>query len=57
MSLHYEVVFALFLRRDLPTDLLDELSWHVGASGRRPETCRGLPRLRLTLMGRGGQAA
>jgi hypothetical protein len=36
VSLHYEVVFSLFLRDDLPADVLNELRWHLGLSSERP---------------------
>jgi hypothetical protein len=38
MSYHYEVVFSLFLRDDTPSDLLDELRWHMGLSEERSTT-------------------
>lgn len=39
MSFHYEVTFSCFLRDDTPSEVLDELRWHLGQSSLRPETC------------------
>ncbi|MFJ4321490.1 hypothetical protein ACIP46_40525 [Streptomyces lavendulae] len=36
MSLHYEVVFACFLRDGTPEPVLDALRWHIGANADRP---------------------
>lgn len=36
MSLHYEVVFSLFLRVDTPDEVLAELRWHLGLCTQRP---------------------
>ncbi|WP_030678324.1 hypothetical protein [Streptomyces sp. NRRL B-1347] len=36
MSLHYEVVFACFLRDDTPDTVLDALRWHMGEISDRP---------------------
>jgi len=38
VSFHYEVVFSLFLRDDTPSEVLDELRWHVGVSDQQPAT-------------------
>ncbi|MFI8105429.1 hypothetical protein [Streptomyces sp. NPDC086023] len=35
MSLHYEVVFACFLRDGTPEPVLDTLRWHTGATADR----------------------
>ena len=39
MSLHYEVVFSLFLRDDTPSGVLDELRWQLGLSTQKPDAC------------------
>src|SRR6266487_575630 len=39
MSFHYEVVFSLFLRDDIPSGVLDELRWHLGLSTQQPDAC------------------
>ncbi|MFD7408409.1 hypothetical protein ACFV7R_38470 [Streptomyces sp. NPDC059866] len=36
MSLHYEVVFACFLRDGTPETVLAALQWHTGATADRP---------------------
>ncbi|MFC9295776.1 hypothetical protein ACFTWH_10790 [Streptomyces sp. NPDC057011] len=36
MSLHYEVVFACFLRDETPEPVLAALRWHIGAAAERP---------------------
>lgn len=36
MSVRYEVVFACFLRADIPEDTLDVLRWHLGQLADRP---------------------
>jgi hypothetical protein len=38
MSFHYEVVISLFLRDDTPSEVLDELRWHIGLSEQQPAT-------------------
>jgi len=42
VSLHYEVVFSLFLRDDTPVEVLDELRWHLGVTD-EPPAVRALP--------------
>ncbi|WP_435224378.1 hypothetical protein [Streptomyces sp. Tue6028] len=36
MSLHYEVVFACFLKEGTPESVLAALRWHIGAIADRP---------------------
>lgn len=36
VSLHFEVVFSLFLREDTPDDVMHELRYHLGLSTQRP---------------------
>ncbi|GLY53759.1 hypothetical protein [Lentzea sp. NBRC 102530] len=37
MSLHFEVVYSLFLRDDTPRETLDELRYHLGLTEDRPQ--------------------
>lgn len=37
MSQHFEIVFSVFLRDDIPADMLAELRWHLGLSTGQPE--------------------
>jgi hypothetical protein len=37
VSSHYEVVFSVHLRDDIPPNVLDELRWHLGERPNRPE--------------------
>lgn len=36
VSLHYEVVFACYLRDDIPESVLNALRWHLGMDVERP---------------------
>lgn len=48
VSSRYEVVFACFLRRDTPDEILDALRWHLGQlPGQPPAPDGGEPASRL----------